>query len=170
MVDTPPPTRTFSLARYGLRLFQRSMNAFGDKSKLRTSRHADRRSRMMGQYEDGRVIRRFLAPPALPAVIRPRPSDRTEHVSPKNPGPESGEAELRDFVVDARLAIHRSVHPPPDARVKVRAAVWPTPGMSRTLLRVLVSQELGAPLLRLNGPNIDVTLDGLSDECRVTER
>ncbi len=33
----------------------------------------------------------------------------------------------------------------------------------------LLAKNSGLPL-RLNGPNIDVTLDGLSDECRVTER
>jgi hypothetical protein len=33
----------------------------------------------------------------------------------------------------------------------------------------LLAKNSGSPL-RLNGLNIDVTLDGLSDECRVTER
>ncbi len=55
-------------ARCGPRLLQGSVNAFGDELKLRTSRHAERRSRVMGQDEDGRVIRRFLAP--LGQVIR----------------------------------------------------------------------------------------------------
>src|SRR5712691_9841935 len=72
-------------ARCGPRLLQGSVNAFGDEPKLRTSRHAEGRSPVMGQDEDRRVIRRLLAPPALPAVIWPRASNGTEHVSPKNP-------------------------------------------------------------------------------------
>jgi hypothetical protein len=32
------------------------VNAFGDKAKLRTSRHPKRRPRVMRQHEDGRVI------------------------------------------------------------------------------------------------------------------
>src|ERR1700730_8011676 len=57
------------------------VNAFRDEPKLRTSLHPERRPRVMGQHENGRVIRRLVAPPALPAVIRPRASDGTEHVS-----------------------------------------------------------------------------------------
>src|SRR5690242_20086161 len=72
-------------ARRSNRLLQSRMNAFGDKAKFRTSRHPQRRPRMMRQHEDGRVIRRHVAPPALPAVVRPRAPDRTEHVAPKYP-------------------------------------------------------------------------------------
>src|SRR5438105_15720800 len=77
-------------ARRSARLLQGDVHAFGDKMKLRTSRHPERRARVMRQHEDGRVIRRLVAPPALPAVVRPRASDRTEHVAPKNPGADSG--------------------------------------------------------------------------------
>src|SRR6266849_7522291 len=80
------------------RLLQSGVNAFGDKAKLRASRHPERRPRVMRQHEDGRVIRRLVAPPALPAVIRPRTSDGTEQVAPENPGADSGKALLRDSV------------------------------------------------------------------------
>src|ERR1700716_3188071 len=76
------------------RLLQSCVNAFGDKAKLRASRHPERRPRVMRQHENGRVIRRLLAPPALPAVVRPRASDRTEHVAPKDPRTNSGKALL----------------------------------------------------------------------------
>src|SRR5216684_5537486 len=95
------------------RLLQSGVNAFGDKAKLRTSRHRERRPRVMRQHEDGRVIWRLVAPPALPAVIRPRASDGTEHVAPENPGADSGKALLRDSVVDPRLAVVVAVHPAP---------------------------------------------------------
>ena len=59
---------------------------------------------MMRQDEDGGVIRRFLAPP-LPALVRPRASDRAEHVAPQDPGADSGKALLRNRVIDPRLSI-----------------------------------------------------------------
>lgn len=107
-----------ALARCRPRLLQRGMNASGHKLKFRASRHPERWSRVMGEHEDGRVVRRLIPPPALPAVIRPRTSDGTEHVSTENPGPESCKAPLGDVVVDACLAIGLSVHPPPGTRVK----------------------------------------------------
>src|ERR1700674_3360328 len=100
------------------RLLQSGVNAFGDKEKLRTSRHLKRRPRVMRQHENGRVIRRLVAPPALPAVVRPRASDRTEHVAPKNPGADSGKALLRDPVIHSRFAVVMAVHRPPYARVE----------------------------------------------------
>src|SRR6202171_5248966 len=105
-------------ARCSARLLQSGVNAFGDKAKLRTSRHSKRRPRVMRQHEDGRVIRRLVAPPALPAVVRPRASDRTEHVAPKNPGADSGKALLRDPVIDSRFAVVMAVHRPPYARAE----------------------------------------------------
>src|SRR5439155_11449608 len=86
----------------GSRLLPSGVNAFGDKAKLRPSRHPELRPRVMRQHEDGRVIRRLVAPPALPALVRPRASDRTEHVAPKNPGADSGKTLLRDPVIDSR--------------------------------------------------------------------
>src|SRR2546421_7747180 len=56
----------------GARLLQSGVNAFGDKAKLRTALHPERRARVMRQHEDGRVIRRVLAPPAPPALLPPR--------------------------------------------------------------------------------------------------
>src|SRR5436853_5626175 len=102
--------------RCSARLLQSGVNAFGDKAKLRTSRHPKRRPRVMRQHEDGRVIRRLVAPPALPAVVRPRASDRTEHVAPKNPGADSGKTLLRDPVIDSRFAVVMAVHRPPYAQ------------------------------------------------------
>ena len=60
-----------ALTRCSASLLQSGVYAFGDKAKLGTSRHPERRPRVMRQHEDGRVIRRLFAPPALPAVVRP---------------------------------------------------------------------------------------------------
>src|SRR5947209_20554175 len=103
-------------ARCSARLLQSGVYAFGDKAKLRTSRHPKRRPRVMRQHEDGRVIRRLFAPPALPAVVRPRAPDRTEHVAPENPRADSGKTLLRDPVIDSRFAVVMAVHPPPYAQ------------------------------------------------------
>src|SRR2546430_7330879 len=97
-------------ARCSGRLLQSGVNAFGDKAKLRTSRHPERCPRVMRQHEDGRVIRRLVAPPALPAVVRPRASDGTEHVAPKNPGTDSGKALLRNSVIDPRVSLVIAVY------------------------------------------------------------
>src|SRR5258708_6896939 len=58
-------------ARCSGRLLQSGLNAFGHETKLRTSRHPERRPRMMCQHEDGRVIRRPRRPPPLPAALPP---------------------------------------------------------------------------------------------------
>src|ERR1700687_6168952 len=104
--------------RCGGRLLQSGMNAFRDKTKLRSSRHLNRRPRVVCQHKDGRVIRRLVAPPALPTVVRPRAPYRTEHVAPKNPGTDSRKALLRNSVVYSRLSIIIAVHPSPYAGVE----------------------------------------------------
>src|SRR6266446_4007008 len=119
-------------ARCSGRLLQSGVNAFGDKAKLRTSRHPKRRPLVMRQHEDRRVIRRLVAPPALPAVVRPRASDRTEHIAPKNPGTDSGKA-----VIDSRLSIVIAVHPAPYARVEEPLHQLRTPDAKR-ILEILV--------------------------------
>src|SRR6202049_1222241 len=112
----PATDADVAVARCSGGLLQRGGNAFGDEAKLRAARHPERRPRVMRQHEDGRVIRRLVAPPALPAVVRPRASDRTEHVAPKNPGANSGKALLRDPVIHSRFAVVMAVHRPPYAR------------------------------------------------------
>src|SRR5208282_693637 len=72
----------------------------------------------MRQHEDGRVIRRVVAPPTLPAVVRPRASHRTEHVAPKNPSTDSCKTLLGHCVIDSRLPIVIAVHPAPHARME----------------------------------------------------
>src|SRR6266446_1742880 len=124
-------------ARCSGRLLQSGVNAFGDKAKLRTSRHPKRRPRVMRQHEDRRVIRRLIAPPALPAVVRPRASDRTEHVAPKNPGTDSGKALLRNPVVDSRFAVVIAVHLSPYARVEEPLHQLRAPDAKR-MLEILV--------------------------------
>src|SRR3989304_1922930 len=62
--------------------------------------------------------RNSVPPPALPAVVRPRASDRPEHVAPKNPSTDSNKALFRNSVIDSSLSIVMAVHPPPYACVE----------------------------------------------------
>src|SRR5262245_28332712 len=94
------------------------MNAAGHEPEFRSALHRERRTRVMRQNEDGRVIRRLLSPPPLPAVVRPGTSNRTEHVSSEDPGADAGEAPRRHLVVGARFAPLAPVHPLPGLRAK----------------------------------------------------
>src|SRR5215210_6071900 len=113
------------------RLLQSGVYAFRDKAKLGTARHPKRRARVMCQYEEGRVIRRLVAPPAFPAVVRPRTSNRTEHVAAKDPGTDPGKALLRNSIVDSRLSIVMAVHVPPYACVEEPLHQFSTPDAER---------------------------------------
>src|SRR6266404_7591432 len=138
--------------RCGSRLLPSGVNAFADKTKLRPSRHPERRPRMMRQHEDGRVIRRLVAPPALPALVRPRAADRTEHVAPEYPGADSGKALLRDSIVDSRLSIGMAVHLPPYACVEEPLHQLGAPDAER-ILQILVRP--GSVAVDGNGEALD---------------
>src|SRR5512137_461244 len=72
----------------------------------------------MREHENRHMIRRLVTPPSLPALVRPGPAHRTEHVAPDNPGADPGKARLRHIVVNAGLTIALAVHLLPPARVK----------------------------------------------------
>jgi hypothetical protein len=56
---------------------------------------------VVGEHEDIRVIRRFVAPPAFPWVVRPVATNRSEHVAAEDPCADVGEAASCKIVVDA---------------------------------------------------------------------
>src|SRR5262245_49430358 len=53
-------------------LIESVVDAPGDESELRAALHGEWSARVVGEDEHGRVVRRLLAPPAFPAVVRPR--------------------------------------------------------------------------------------------------
>src|SRR4051812_41397235 len=60
------------LAACGLaRPTQGGMDSIRDEVKRRTAFHLDRLPRMMREHEDRDMVRRTLAPPAFPRVVRP---------------------------------------------------------------------------------------------------
>src|SRR5256885_11250021 len=91
----PAAEADIAAARRSARLLQSDVNAFGDKAKLRTSRHPERRARVMRQYEDRRVIRRAPPPPPPPPLSPPPPpppapphwAPKTNTPSPPTPPP-----------------------------------------------------------------------------------
>ena len=119
------------------RLPQRGVNTVGDEAKHSAALHHERRSRMMSQNEDRRVIRRLVTPPSFPAVIQPRASDGAEHVSTENPGADPGEPFRRDIVIYAFFAIFISVHPLPGSRVEEPIKQFRTAD-SKRILQILV--------------------------------
>src|SRR5262245_6208048 len=98
-------------ARRRSRLIESSVNAFGDESKLCISFHPERRARVMRQDKHRSVIRRLLAPPASPTLVRPRAANRAEHVSSQDPRSERPEALLRNLVIDTRFTIRLAMNP-----------------------------------------------------------
>src|SRR5262249_18477072 len=58
----------------------------------------------------------LLAPPASPALVRPRAAHRAEHVAAQNPSTDAGEALYRHLVIDARFAPFHAMHLAPHSR------------------------------------------------------
>src|SRR5262249_4452309 len=91
-------------ARRSLRLLERGFDSVGDEEEFGAALHLERLARMVGQDEDGAVVRRLLAPPAFPAFVGPRTAHRAEHVAAEDPRAEVVEALLGHAVVGAGLA------------------------------------------------------------------
>jgi len=60
---------------------QRRLDTVGHEDEGGAAFHLDRIARMVRQHEGRRVIGRIVAPPALPALVRPRTADRPEHIA-----------------------------------------------------------------------------------------
>jgi len=101
------------LAVRGVRgAFQRGVDAIGHEMERRAPLHGDRWPGMMGEDKDRCVIRRVGAPPSLPGLIEPRPSDRPEHVSAQDPCADVGQSSGREVVIDPRRAALGPEHRP----------------------------------------------------------
>ena len=110
MVKTPPPSRTSNPRAASVPRLQGSLDALCHEEELGSADHLQGRARMVGQHEDGSMVRRLFAPPATPTLIGPRPADRSEHVPPEDPCSYSGKASFCNAIVYPGLAITESVH------------------------------------------------------------
>ena len=84
--------------------FKCAVNAIGDKVEGSTSAHNDRCAWVVGEDEHGSVVRRVVAPPALPSVVGPRPADRSKHVAADDPRADVVEAARHEVIVNPRRA------------------------------------------------------------------
>src|SRR5712675_1795429 len=98
-----------------LRLLQCGFDPVGDKIERRPARHLDGFAWVVCQHEGRHVVRRFVSPPALPALVGPGSAHGPEHVAPENPRADSGKTLLGHAVVDSRLAAFQTVHAAPRA-------------------------------------------------------
>src|SRR5277367_6634104 len=92
-------------------LFESALNTVGDEMEGRASGHRDRRSRVVGENEDRGMVGRVVAPPAFPVLVRPRPSDRAEHVAADDPCSNAFEATENEVIVNSGRATVLAVHP-----------------------------------------------------------
>src|SRR5579863_10771032 len=91
--------------------FERGVNAVSDEMEGGPARHGDWRSRVMGQHENGNVVRRIFAPPALPSLVRPGTADRPEHVAADDPRADIFETAGGEIIADSGRAAVLPCHP-----------------------------------------------------------
>ena len=104
-VPAPPATEMFRLAGLGPRPLERGLDPVGHEVEGRAALHLDRVVRVMGEHEDGVVVRRIRPPPAAPVAI-PLAADRAEHVAAHDGRPGV------DDRVDFRLVLVGGVEHP----------------------------------------------------------
>ncbi len=64
----------------------------------------------MCQYESWRMIRRIVAPPTFPSIVRPFPTNRSEHVATQNEGTETFHCASGELVIKASFTALFSLH------------------------------------------------------------
>src|SRR6185503_6411115 len=98
-----PATRCFA------RTLQRRLDPVRDEVKDGPAFHLQRRSRVVRQYEGGRVIRRALTPPTSPGLVGPWAPDRAEHIAAEYPSSDTLHAPSREVLVDAGVPTFAAV-------------------------------------------------------------
>jgi hypothetical protein len=90
---------------------QRRLNAVRNKMENRPAVHCDGWSGIVGKHEDRSVIRRVVAPPTLPSVVKPRSANRPKHVPAENPSSDIRESAGCKIIIDTRRTTIISNHP-----------------------------------------------------------
>jgi hypothetical protein len=75
------------------------VDAIRDEVEGGTPTHNDRFARVVGQHKDGCMVRRIVAPPPLPFIVWPFPSNRPKHVTAQDPRTDVAEPASREFVI-----------------------------------------------------------------------
>src|SRR5436305_9633178 len=114
------------------------VSTVGNEVKRSPALHGERLPRMMRQHKHGNVIRRFVAPPSLPRLVRPWATHRTKHVPPQNPRPDILKGALGHLIVDAATAAALPLHLLPDVGLKEPGKHF-RPAYPERILQVLPS-------------------------------
>src|SRR3954462_2005938 len=77
----PPADLDVAIASRSLRLFEGSIDPVGDEVEGRPALHLDWCALVVSQNEHGGMVGRGVAPPTLPGFVRPRSTDRAEHIA-----------------------------------------------------------------------------------------
>jgi hypothetical protein len=86
------------------------VNAIGDEVERCASLHGDGGAGVMSEHKYRAMVNGVIAPPSLPAFVRPRAANRAKHVSAHNPRANTFEALAHHVVVQARRASFAAVH------------------------------------------------------------
>ncbi len=71
---------------------------------------------MMCQHKRRDAVRRIIAPPSFPRIVRPCAANRAEHITAQNPGAYILHSSLGPLIVNARRATLMPVHLLPGLR------------------------------------------------------
>ena len=120
-----------------LRLFQRRLDAIGHEDEGGAALHLDGVARMIGKHESRCVVRRVVAPPALPAFVRPGTADRTEHVAAEDEGTKAVHRTVGVGMIDALRAAVLTDHLPEHARAE-KPVVQLVPTLAQRIFEALL--------------------------------
>src|SRR6185437_7922721 len=85
------------------------MNSICNKMEGSSARHRNRITGVACQHKYRSVVRRVFTPPAFPVFVRPRSSNRTEHVTANDPCSNVLEAASGEIIVNSRCSLIFSV-------------------------------------------------------------
>src|SRR5690242_711859 len=119
------------------RLIQRRLDTLGDEDEGGAACHLDRIARMVRQHEGRRDIGRIVAPPALPALIRPRTADRPEHIAAEDESAEPVHRTVCVGLINAVRAATLTGHCPEGARPKEPPVQLP-PALAERIFEALL--------------------------------
>lgn len=99
--NASPDPNVFSVCRGGSTL-RGGVNPVGNEMERSLPRHRDGGTRVVSQHEHRSVEWRIFAPPTLPGLVRPGPSDGPKHVTTDDPRSDVVETTSGEIVVDTR--------------------------------------------------------------------
>ena len=130
--------------------FQRDVDPVRHEMKGRTTLHDERRTSMIGEHENLRMINRVLTPPSSPTLIRPGTSHGPKHISPHYPGPDIVKAASSKVVVNpADLSAFTTEHLLLKRASRERPSVKGRSANSQRVLQALI--RTGTKAVNRNG-------------------